>query len=337
MKKLSGLALRWFILTIILCCLIIGYWIFSALYVYTGDAFLNIYPYPISSDISGTVEKVLVHESQVVKKGQLLFTLKDTSYLSAFNQASANLETAKLSKQQIQQTISAYEKLYKASNLEVKHFRNTWKAMKSLTKGLSQQARLDAQYAYDTARIDKQRAWINWQEQIFSLTPQGKYPAEEYARAVLDKARSDLGDTRTYAPSDGVISNISLKHKQNVAAGQDLFAVINFQKGVIRARLKESYVGRVHVGDRVTVTLRMYPFTFLHGTIETIGYGVNRLENSADVTSSALPYMSQAEDWIQLDQRFPVFIRLDSVPKGIKQRVGASARVLIHRHSSDQS
>jgi multidrug resistance efflux pump len=314
--------------------LITAYWVFSAFYVYTGDAFLNTRPYNISTNVSGFVETVQVHESDHVKKGQLLFTLNKTPYIQELNKASANYETAQLAKKQILKSIEAYKKLYKISQIDVKHYQKTWNAYQGLKIAISEQTLLNAKYDYDSALVTMQKAYLSWQQQKLSLTPNGIYPAENYAKAALAYAQYNLEQTKIHAPVDGIVSNINLLPQETVAAGQNLFAIINLQKGFIRARLKESYVGRIHKGDRVTVALRMYPFRFLKGQVITVGYGVNRMENSSDViTTSSLPYLSQSEDWIQLDQRFPVFIQLDSVPNDMEMRIGSSARILIHRNS----
>jgi multidrug resistance efflux pump len=338
MKKLSGLATRWVVLIVILILLTAGYWLFSAFYVYTGDAFLNITPFNIAAQVSGKVEHVYVHESDHVKKGQLLFTLDKVPYIRLLNEAVANYETAKLAHEQIIQTIDSYEKLYKIAQIDVKHYKKTWDAYKNLKMGVSAQTRLNAEYNYDSALVTLRKTYINWQQQKYALTADGRYPAEDYAKAAVQYAHYNLNMTKILAPTDGVVSNISLHPQEAVAVGQNLFAVINLQKGWIRARLKESYVGRIKPGDKVTVALRMYPFRFLHGHVVTVGFGVNRMEKSADVIStSALPYLSQSEDWIQLDQRFPVFIQLDDIPSDIHMRVGSSARILIHRGTAGKS
>lgn len=334
MKKLSGLALRWLILAIVAAVAIIAYWVFSANYVYTGDAFVNMLPYTISSNVSGFVDDVYVHESEKVAKGQLLLRLKQTPYLDLYNEAKANYETARQARLQILKTVAAYEKLYKISELNVKHYKKTWDAIQSVPLAVSKQTRLNAEYNFDTAVITEKQAWINWQKQKLSLTKEGYYPAEKGAEAAMRLAKFNLDQTRIYSPSNGVVTNLLLKPKDSVAAGTKLFAVVNAQQSWIRARIKESFVSRIHKGDKVTVALRMYPFRFLQGTVISVGRGVNRQQNSAEVISSSLPYLSQSEDWIQLDQRFPVFIRLDNIPKDIKILIGASARILIHRHST---
>jgi multidrug resistance efflux pump len=224
------------------------------------------------------------------------------------------------------------------AQIDVSHYKKTWEAYKKLDLALSEQTRLDAQYNYETALITMQKAYINWQQQKLSLTPDGRYPAEEQAKSAVEYAKYNLDMTEIHAPADGIVTNINLLPEDAVTTGQNLFAVINFQKSFIRAGLKESYVGRIQRGDRVLVSLRMYPFEWLHGHVVTVGYGVNRIESSSSViTDSTLPYLSQNEDWIQLDQRFPLLIRLDDIPDNVQLRVGSSARILIRRNSAGKA
>ena len=133
------------------------------------------------------------------------------------------------------------------------------------------------------------------------------------------------------APTSGTLVNFVLQAGDSVQSGDKVTGIINTSRVWIRARIKETSLRYVHIGDQVTIQLRMYPGQLLFGHVTVIGAGVNRVQASTSVISSVLPYLEQTENWIQLAQRFPVMILIDKLPAGVQPRVGATARVLIHR------
>lgn len=133
------------------------------------------------------------------------------------------------------------------------------------------------------------------------------------------------------APTSGTLVNFLLQPGERVQSGNNVSGIINTNRAWIRARIKETSLRYVHIGDQATIQLRMYPSQLLSGHITSIGAGVNRVQASTSVTNSTLPYLEQTENWIQLAQRFPVMIIIDKIPPNVKPRVGATARVLIHR------
>ena len=72
----------------------VRYWIWTLGHASTDDAYITSDVVQISPQVSGTVEKVLVEDNQLVKKGRLLVTLDDSTYRAAVDQAKANLDVA---------------------------------------------------------------------------------------------------------------------------------------------------------------------------------------------------------------------------------------------------
>jgi membrane fusion protein (multidrug efflux system) len=70
----------------------IRYWIWTTGHASTDDAYITTDVVQISPQVSGTVQRVLVEDNQLVKRGQLLVTLDDSTYRSAVEQAKANLD-----------------------------------------------------------------------------------------------------------------------------------------------------------------------------------------------------------------------------------------------------
>jgi len=85
----------------------------------------------------------------------------------------------------------------------------------------------------------------------------------------------------------------------------------------------------IEVGDCATVHVLADRTRPVRGTVEGIGWGVA----SRDVIQvpSALPIVPKSLDWVRVQQRFPVHIRLNEPPPDL-MRVGASAVAVVHEN-----
>lgn len=87
-------------LLVIIVVLVVGgrwgyhYWQKLSQETSTDDAYITADISQVSSQVSGTITQVLVHDNQVVKPGDLLMVLDESSYKAAVEQAQANLEAA---------------------------------------------------------------------------------------------------------------------------------------------------------------------------------------------------------------------------------------------------
>ncbi|HEY3267064.1 MAG TPA: HlyD family secretion protein [Armatimonadota bacterium] len=69
-------------------------WLFSSAHAVTDNATLINNVINVSPQVSGTVKRVLVHDNEEVKPGQLIAVLDDAVYQAAAEQAAANLQAA---------------------------------------------------------------------------------------------------------------------------------------------------------------------------------------------------------------------------------------------------
>lgn len=92
--------LRVLIVAAVLAAFVVGgvvglrYWHFSTTHVSTDNATLCGDVVQISPQVSGTVERVLVRDNQLVEAGQLLVVLDDDTYRASVVQAEANLKAS---------------------------------------------------------------------------------------------------------------------------------------------------------------------------------------------------------------------------------------------------
>ncbi len=81
------------------------------------------------------------------------------------------------------------------------------------------------------------------------------------------------------------------------------------------------------VSDSAIVTLMSYPKKPITGKIESIGWGIAQSDGNS--CYNLLPNVSPTFEWIQLAQRIPIRRHMDTLPDGVKLRIGTTASVLV--------
>lgn len=150
------------------------------------------------------------------------------------------------------------------------------------------------------------------------------------AQANWDQANYLLNNTTLIAPQDGYISNFSLRIGQYIKAGEGLFAFIETKRWWVETRYRETALRLIKPGDKAEITIDMYPGKVFHGHVNSIGWGINRVQKG-NVADSTLLYMEATEDWIRIAQRFPVRIYIDDLTDDYPMRIGASATTITYR------
>src|SRR5215469_15895514 len=72
------------------------FWLMGDRYVGTDDSYVHAAQLLVSTDVSGLVAEVDVHQGQHVKAGQVLFRIDPKQFLIALNNAKANLGQTRL-------------------------------------------------------------------------------------------------------------------------------------------------------------------------------------------------------------------------------------------------
>ena len=98
------------------------------------------------------------------------------------------------------------------------------------------------------------------------------------AQAQLDQARAGLADKLVVAPFGGTVVSIDLTPGEQITPANGLVRLADLTAWLIRTQdLTELNVGRVAVGDRVTIGVDAIPELELAGTVTRIsGFGENR-------------------------------------------------------------
>ena len=189
----------------------------------------------VSSELSGTVRKVLVDYNSSVKADQVLAELDTDKLKATLDNSRAKLDAAKAAVEEAQATVTE-----KQGDLA----RNKKLAD---THAISMQVLDQAQAAYDRAMAALASARAN----------------VGVAEADLNLNETNLGKTYIRSPIDGVVLTRNVDPGQTVASSLQapvLFSIAeDLKKMELQVDVDEADVGKVRVGQHATFTVDAYP------------------------------------------------------------------------------
>lgn len=296
-------------------------------YMETDNAYVKADKLPVSSEISGIVEKVMVTENQAVEAGQLLLKLEPAPFQMAVTKAEAKLA-------QVRVDLSALQASYRAQQAQISLAQTQWDFAQ---KDQRRQSNLIAQQFVSTAKFDdaKQRAEVA-AEQIHVLqldaeriaaalggvdSPIEQHPSYLAAQAELAQARLDLSRTEVHAAVAGVVSKLP-KPGQYLAAGVTALALVANQNLWIEANYTEADLTYVRPGEPVAISIDTYPGATWTGKVES-------LSPATGAEFALIPAQNATGNWVKIAQRLAVRIQLDNNPSAPSLKAGMSAEVEI--------
>lgn len=122
-------------------------------------------------------------------------------------------------------------------------------------------------------------------------------------RALLDQAELNLKYTTIVAPVDGIVGKKNISEGQNIAAGQELMAVVPVEGLWVTANFKETQLEKMHVGQTVKISVDAYNREYT-GKIQ-------RIAGASGARFSLLPPENATGNYVKVVQRIPVRIALD--------------------------
>ncbi|NGM48703.1 efflux RND transporter periplasmic adaptor subunit [Caulobacter sp. 602-2] len=162
-------------------------------------------------------------------------------------------------------------------------------------------------------------------EQSLAKVEQGQ-AALAQALAARDLAALNLSRTLVVAPTDGFLSDLTLRTGDYVTAGKPVLALIDSRSYRVEGYFEETKLKGLHVGQKVSVTV-MGEDRPLHGHIQSIAAGIEDRDRAAG--ASLLPNVNPTFSWVRLAQRVPVRVALDETPKDLRLIAGRTATVAV--------
>lgn len=135
--------------------------------------------------------------------------------------------------------------------------------------------------------------------------------AELAAGSGAGACRNRTFHTRIVAPSDGVVNASSVRTGQYVSPGMRVISVVPLPNVYVVANYKETQLGKVRIGQAVSVAVDMFPGETIRGRVEQIS-------PASGSEFALLPPDNATGNFTKVAQRIAVRIELTDVPDGLK-------------------
>ena len=280
----------------------------------------------IAPDVSGLVTEVAVRDNQLVKRGDVLFSIDAERYENAAAQAHANLLAAQAAARAAGASIEVAAAGAAQQSANASRYQQQYERRERIAGSLiSEEDRSDALSAAQAARAGVAQARASRQQA--SAAQQQALAAVEQAQAAVDMAELNLERTRVRAPVDGYVTNLEVRKGDYATAGAARLALIDTNSYWVYGYFEETKLARVHVGDRTRIQLMSGQE--LHGHIESIAHGITDADSPTG--SDLLANVNPTYNWVRLAQRIPVRIALDpaSLHEGVLLANGMTATVIV--------
>ncbi|MEY9626242.1 membrane fusion protein (multidrug efflux system) [Sinorhizobium fredii] len=295
------------------------YWTVGRFEVSTDDAYIKADSSVVAPKISGHLAKVLVADNETVKAGQVLATIDNRDYVTAVEQAKANVDAARASVDAKKAALKAQQSTIAAAQASVDIDRanetfaeqNDKRYSRLATTGYApaqtaqQAASQIAAYRATTARDVASLAGAVTQIDILKAETAQAEAALARDVAVQRQAELNQSYTNIVAPIDGVVGNRTLRVGQYVQAGTQLMTVVPTTAAYIVANYKETQLQDVHPGQPVDIEVDMFPGHVYRGRVDSVA-------PASGQEFALLPPDNATGNFTKVVQRIPVRIVLDA-------------------------
>ncbi|TKB47336.1 HlyD family secretion protein [Ferrimonas sediminicola] len=285
---------------------------------------------PVTPQVSGVIDEILVTPNQPVARGELLARINAKDYELALEQARQNLRRAGQSLGVQTANVAAAQARVTNAEANLQNARVQSKRVFAMVdRGVMSQAEADnAEASLTSAEAALASAQADLAKAKERLGMEGEDNTQvRSALVALEQAQLNLSRTEILAPSNGVASNFRLKEGIYASAGQPLMTFISSDDVWIEAYFRENSLGNMQPGDRVEFALDYAPGRVFSGRLGGIDYGVNWGQQEQ---SGKLAQVSGETGWLRQTQRFPVSVVLDPEQARGLLRVGGQADVVVY-------
>lgn len=303
----------------------LSYEVASFFVAYTDDAYVRSDLVGVAPEVTGRIIGVHVVDNADVREGDPLITIDPVPFQLVVDERLAEIAEARAQVEAAKSAILSAQDLADASASALAYARITQQRMANLVESSAV-----SRQAFDKANNDYRRAEaanaaaqasISESKSILALR-QSKLATAE---ALLATAQWRLSRTKVVAPTDGAITNLTVRVGDSGTAYQPLIGIVDAKAWRLIANFKEYYVDRLRIGQLSWVYLDSHPWRLFRARVAGIARGISREPGPEKL----LPYVAPTTDWIRLRRRFPVTLFFVDPPADLTLYMGADARVVI--------
>jgi membrane fusion protein (multidrug efflux system) len=312
------------------------FWLSGGRYVSTDDSYVQAPKLMVSTDISGIVASVDVHQGQKVAAGDELFRVDPTQFQIALDSAKAQLAEMRLTLEAAEQDYQRLQSDIEAQQAQVGLAQVNYDRANVLvrndytSRATYDQARYGLEAAQKTLASLQQQARVA----LTRLDGNADMPVEQHpqylqAKAQVDEAQRQLDHTIVRAPFAGIVTEVDALQPGTYLVAQTAALTNTGAIGLmgtddmwVDANMKETDLTYVKAGDPAEVTVDTYPGQVWRGKVASI-YPASGAE------FSILPAQNSSGNWVKVVQRITVRVGLMSNADDPPLRAGMSATVSI--------
>ena len=299
---------------------------------FTDNARIEQHITPVNTRIAGFIREVRFEEYQHVRRGDTLVIIEDAEFRLAVAQARAGLANAQAGHSVAGAGITTTTSTISATAAAIDEARvqmeNAGREDERFAALLRSEAVTQQQYdAVHTAYLAAQaryEAAVKQREALVSVKAEHGHrlaQAEagiETAEAALHLARLNLSYTVIVATADGVIGHKDIHEGQYVNAGQTMCAIVDEAERWVVANYRETQIAHIAVGAKVEMKVDAVPGVMFEGEVE-------RISDATGAAYSIIPQDNATGNFVKVEQRIPVRIRL--LPNEAMDRLRAGMNV----------
>ncbi len=294
----------------------------------TDNAYIQADMVGITTDVSGIVDKINVHENEQVKAGQVLFNLQSDSFKIALDGAKAQLGAQRNQIMNMQASYRQSLTEITQAEADLPYYQDQFDRQQNLVNNGSA-----TQSAYDEAKhnleVAQQKVSVAKAEAATTLAQLGgnaDQPVEEnplylQAKSQVDNDQRELDHSIVKAPFDGIVTNVNaLQVGSYLQASQQAFSLVSTTHLWISASPKETELTYVKPGQTADIYVDTYPGVVWKGKVESIS-------PASGSSFSLLPAQNTTGNWVKVVQRIPMRVSIDETEGKPPLRVGMSTVV----------
>lgn len=303
---------------------------------FTDNARVRQNVVPQSCRVQGFIREVRFTDFQQVKKGDTLAIIEDAEFRLRLAQAESDLLRAEQGSKGTASSIVTTKTSMTVTDAGIESARaqmeNAMREDNRFKNLLSQDAVTPQQYdkvhtAYLSAKAAYDQAVRSRQMQSAVVAEQGHHLSAseqniELARRAVDLARLNLSYCYIIATCDGTVGSKDIHVGQLVNPGQTLVSIVEKDERWIEANYKESQLPHIKVGDKAEITADAVPDVKYTGTVE-------RISNATGSAFSLIPIDNATGNFVKVEQRVTVRIKLDSSSDVDKLKGGYNVECIV--------
>lgn len=301
---------------------------------YTDNAQVRQHITPVNTRVQGFIKKICFEEFQPVKKGDTLLIIEDAEFKLRVAQAEADLSNALAGRSVTTAGIETTQSNIGVSDASIEEVKvtmeNARRELQRNEKLLKEDAVTRQQYdniktAYEAAKARYQQASrakrstsLVKNEQTHRLGQ--NEAAVKLAKANLDLAHLNLSYTVITATCDGITGRKNIHEGQLVQPGQAMVDIVDGTDLWVVANYRETQLPNIHEGAEVTMTADAVPGVKYKGVVESIS-------DATGAAFSLIPQDNATGNFVKVEQRIPVRIRLKGNSKADMKKLRAGFNV----------